>query len=942
MKYVMVQGDICMKDKLKTKKQLIDELSKMHKKIADMEESITFVNNDEKVLWAREQKYRLLIENSHDIIYTLDPEGVFTFVSPGWTALLGHPVNQVVGKRFHQFVHPDDIAVCEAFLRKVINKGQRKAGVEYRVRHIDGSWRWHTSNAAPLRNEAGIIISYEGNARDITERKQTEGTLRESENRYRAIFENTGTANAILEEDKIISLVNTEFEKLSGYTREEIEGRKSWAEFVVKEDLEKMANQHRLRRIDTDAARKSYEFRFIDKNGRIKNIYLNVDLIPGTKKSITSLQDITARKQAEEALKESQQQFSDIINFLPDATFVIDKGGKVIAWNRAMEEMTGIKAADMVGKDSYEYALAFYGDRRPILIDLVLQPRKDIEEKYIRTDRQDMFLEAEVYLPSLRGKEVYLFGKASILRDSKGNIVGAIESIRDITVGRQAEKALKYSEERFSKAFHMSPAPTIINTIDEGRYIDVNDSFLRMLGYTREEIIGHTAVELYIWPDVDNRRYIVNKLRSQGFLRGEMLHLQTKTGEMRDVRMSSEIIALNENKFVLSICYDTTDQEKLESQLRQAQKMEAIGTLAGGIAHDFNNILGAVMGYTEMALGLPIVDDRLRRYLMQIFKASERARDLVKQILTFSRKGNEKLTSLRVSPVIKEVLKLLRASLPSTIEIYHDIQSEPDTVLADSTQIHQILMNLCTNAAYAMPEKKGEIKVSLVSEEIKSDDPCGLIPGMYLKLTVSDTGIGMDSATMGRIFDPFFTTKKTGEGTGLGLSVVYGIVKSYGGTITVQSEVEKGTEFCVYLPLFMRAEDNKEAQQEESVSRGKERILFVDDEEMLVELGKSILASMGYDVVGMTSSLAALELFNAHPEQFDLVITDMTMPNMTGMELAKKLLQIKPEIPVILCTGFSETVTLESVKSIGLKDLIMKPFKQHQIAESIRRTLDKK
>lgn len=931
-----------MNDKLKTKKQLMDELSQLHKRIADMEESFTFVNNDENILREREQNYRLLIENSYDIIYILNPEGVFTFVSPGWTALLGHPVNQVIGKPFHLFVHHDDISVCEAFLQKVINTGQRQAGVEYRVRHIDGSWHWHTSNASPLRNEAGIIIACEGNARDITERKQTEDILRESENRYRAIFENTGTANAILEEDRIISLVNTEFEKLSGYTREEIEGKKSWTEFVVEEDLGKMISQHRLRRIDTNAARESYEFRFRDKYDQIKDIHLNVDLIPGTKKSIASLRDITARKQAEEALKESQQQFSDIINFLPDATFVIDKEGKVIAWNRAMEEMTGIKAADMVGRGNYEYALVFYGERRPILIDLVLQPREDIEERYTRTDRQHMFLEAEAYIPSLRGKEVYLFGKASILRDSKGNIVGAIESIRDVTVAKQAQEALKYSEERFSKAFHMSPAPTLISTIEEGRYIDVNDSFLRMLGYIREEIIGHTTVELSLWPDADNRRYIVKKLRKQGFLREEMLYLQTKRGEIRNVRVSSEIIALNGKELVLSIFYDITDQEKLEARLRQAQKMEAIGTLAGGIAHDFNNILGAVMGYTEMALGVPAVDDRLRRYLMQIFKASERARDLVKQILAFSRKGEEMLVPLRVSPIITEVLKLLRASLPSSIEICQEIQSDQDTVLADSTQIHQILMNLCTNAAYAMPGKKGEIKVTLVSEDIKSGDSSGLSPGMYLKMMVSDTGIGMDSTTKGRIFDPFFTTKSPGEGTGLGLSVVYGIVKSYGGTITVQSELGQGTAFCVYFPLFMRAEINKEAKPEESVSGGKERILFVDDEEMLVELGKSLLSSLGYEVVGMSSSLAALELFSDHPEQFDLVITDMTMPNMTGIELAQKLLRLKPEMPVILCTGFSEAVTPESVKSSGVKDLIMKPFKRHQIAESVRRVLDKK
>lgn len=1031
---------------------------------------ITARKRAEETLQKREEKYRLLIENSHDIIYILTPEGIFTFVSPGWPALLGQEVNQVVGKPFQQFVHPDDIGECEIFLKKMVETEQRQTDIEYRVRHIDGSWHWYISNAVPLKDKAGMVIGYEGIARDITDRKQVEESLRSSEikfrtlydstsdaiillNRdglfdcnkaavamfgctrdellskkiadlsppkqfggkdsytlggemitaalkngsvdfewihkrfdtdehfpsevlftvmelngkafiqavirnitarkqaeealkeseivYKAIFENTGTATVIMEEDETISLANTECERLSGYTRKEIEGKKKWTEFVVKDDLEMMTAQHKLRRIDADAAQKSYESRIVDKGGRIKNIHFNVDLIPGTKKSVASLLDITERKQAEEALKESQQQFSDIINFLPDATFVIDKVGKVIFWNLAMEEMTGIKAADMLGRDNYEYALPFYGERRPLLADLVLNPRKDIEDKYSRTDRENMFLEAEVYIPYFRGREIYLFGKASILRDSRGNIVGAIESIRDVTLKKQSEEALKHSEERFSKAFHISPLPIVITTVNDGRYIDVNDSYLRMMGYTREEVIGHTANELSIWADFNNRRNVVKKLAKQSFLRNEVFKFLTKTGETRDALVSAETIVLNGNNFLLFICYDITDQEKLESQLRQAQKMEAIGTLAGGIAHDFNNILGAVMGYTEIALGYTNVDDHISRYLTQILKASERARDLVKQILTFSRKSDEKLIPMRVSPVIKEALKLLRASLPTTIKISQNIQSNPDTVFADPSQIHQILMNLGTNAAYALREKKGEIAVSLVSEEIKIGNTCGLVPGMYLKLTVGDTGAGIDSTIMGRIFDPFFTTKKPGEGTGLGLSVVYGIVKSYDGAVTVQSEPGKRTEFSIFLPLFTGAGDNQEAEADEFIAGGRERILFVDDEEMLVELGKSILNNMGYDVVGRTSSPEALELFRACPERFDLVVTDMTMPHMTGIELAKKLMQIKPGIPVIICTGFSETVTQEGVKSVGVKDLIMKPFNRRRIAESIRGALDK-
>ena len=769
--------------------------------------------------------------------------------------------------------------------------------------------------------------------------KQTEKSLKESENRYRSIFENTGAATVILEEDKTISLANTEFERLTGYTRDEIEGRKKWTEFVTTEDLERMAAQHRLRRIDAAAALKNYEFHLVDKDGHIKDIHICIDIIHGTTNSVASLLDITDRKQAVEDLRESQRQLADIIDFLPDATFVIDKQGTVIAWNRAMEEMTGIKAADILGRGNYEYALPFYGERRPILIDLVLKPQDDVEVKYTYTERKDTFLEAETYIASLVGREVYLYGKASILRDSRGDIVGAIESIRDITSRKQAEEALKYSEERFSKAFHISPAPTIISTIEDGKYVDANDSFLRMLGYTRDEVIGHTAIELAVWADINDRNLVAEKYGSQGFVRDLLLHLRTKKGEIRDVLASAEIIALNGSQFVLSIFYDITDQEKLESRLRQAQKMEAIGTLAGGIAHDFNNILSAIMGYTEIALLEAHKDEHLRQYLEQIFKASERARDLVKQILAFSRKTDEKLLPVRVTPVIGEVLKLLKASLPSTIKISKAFRSDSDMILADPTQIHQILMNLCTNAAHALRDSKGSITIGLDSEEIKAGTPYGLPPGTYVKIVVSDTGVGMDPSMIGRIFEPFFSTRAPGEGTGLGLSVVYGIVKNYDGTITVQSEPGQGTEFCIYLPLLGETGARQDDKSDESIPGGKECILLVDDEEVLVELGKRMLASLGYDVIGKTNSLEALDFFRECPERFDLVITDMTMPNMTGIELARELMKIRPDMPIILCTGFSEDITAEKVNAIGLRALVFKPITQRTIAKSIRLAL---
>ena len=559
-------------------------------------------------------------------------------------------------------------------------------------------------------------------------------------------------------------------------------------------------------------------------------------------------------------------------------------------------------------------------------------------------ERQGFVKDYEVKLKHRDGTAIDGSTSSHPYFDDNGVALGIEGVLRDISRRKRAEDSLRHSEERFSKAFHISPAPTIISTINEGRYIDVNEGFLCMLGYSREEMIGRTASDLNVWANSNDRKIVARKLADNGFLRGEMLHLRTKRGEIRNVLVSAELIEINGEKLILSIFYDITDQEKLEGQLRQAQKMESIGTLAGGIAHDFNNILSAIMGYTDMALGEHKVEDRLRRYLEQVFKAGERARDLVKQILAFSRQSDEKPRPLRVSPIIKEALKLLRASLPSTIHIYQDIQCESDTVLADPTQIHQILMNLCTNAAQAMHDRKGELKVTLAMEEINLHNTLvihhGLSPGMFLKLTVRDTGIGMAPEIMNRIFDPFFTTKKPGKGTGMGLSVVYGIVKGCKGAITVESEPDKKTEFQVYLPLLMETKSEQEIDKTIFIFGGEERILFVDDEENLVQLGKDVLTGLGYEVIGRTSSVEALEMFRIRPRYFDLVITDMTMPNMTGFDLAKEMLMIRPDIPIILCTGCSEMISEEKAKNIGIRQFIMKPLLKNSLAMKIREVLD--
>jgi len=401
-------------------------------------------------------------------------------------------------------------------------------------------------------------------------------------------------------------------------------------------------------------------------------------------------------------------------------------------------------------------------------------------------------------------------------------------------------------------------------------------------------------------------------------------------------------LARSFQKMVDALAKREAEKKKIEQQLWQSQKLEAIGTLAGGIAHDFNNILGIISGYTELALMELPADSRVQNSLSEVFKASGRARDLVHQILTFSRQGEKERRPLQIGSIVKEVLKMLRATMPASVDIKSHIEKNIPAVIADPVQIHQVLMNLCTNAGHAMREQGGLLEVSLTQQEIDLQTAKILSvsnPGRYQKLTIRDTGHGMSQDVIDRIFDPFYTTKGHGQGTGLGLSVVHGVVKNHQGAIKVTSDPGKGTEFEIYFPSKESAKDIAKPALL-PLPTGPERILLIDDELTLLSMASDMLESLGYTVSSRSSSVEALAAFRDHPDAFDLVITDMTMPKMTGAELARQILKLRPNMPIILCTGFSETIQEEAAKSIGIREFVMKPILRRTIAQIIRRVMD--
>jgi two-component system, cell cycle sensor histidine kinase and response regulator CckA len=767
-------------------------------------------------------------------------------------------------------------------------------------------------------------------------RLESEMALRESEERYRIAIEHS-IDGIVLSEKGRYFFANAVFLKIFGYERaDEIIG-KNITTTVHPDDKERVWRIYNLR-VQGKEVPEMYEFKGIRKDGAPNHIEITATkiLYNGRTLILAYFRDITEKKKAEQTLNEAQERYAALYDRSFDGVYLHDFEGNYLDGNKALTGLTGysreefasLKFSDLISPDQFLLAAES--------TDAIVRQGS---EKQVRT-YQIRTKDSELREVETRGALIYRNGKPYAIQGI----------VRDVTDQKKAEKALKESELKFRSLFDDSPHPFAITSLKDGKVMDVNNRFCELTGYAKDELIGKGTVEHGFYTQQDRNR-VLDQLREFGKIEGFELNYRAKDKKIINCLLSAATINLNDEPFILSMYVDVTDLKRLESQLRQSQKMESVGTLAGGIAHDFNNILGIILGNAEMAKlcinGGNLADHPVEYNIDQIIEASLRARQVIRQLLDFSRQGRQTKFSLIISPLIKESLKLLRSLIPANIDIRQSYKDDASKALVDPTQIHQVIINLCTNASAAMSERGGVIDVAhdtvVVNENETNRDHYGNPePGRYIRLRIRDTGDGIAPEDLDRIFDPYFTTKGIGVGTGLGLSVVHGIVNDLKGAITVSSEPRKGTTFTILFPVADTDIKEDVIYENTEVPVGNERVLLIDDEPHLGGIAKEMLKNLGYCALHVESGAEALKMFGSDPHQFDLVVTDMAMPGMTGPDLAGEISRIRPDMPMILCTGHNKNMDEEKALKMGFKAFLIKPVTMTALAGAVREVLDKK
>ena len=900
----------------KTMEEIPFEFTYLRRRISALEEALR----------ESEERYHALFEDAYDGICIIQ-DGVFKAANPELRLILGCEESDLVGHPFTEVLHPDVLGEALSMFAEYM-RGMKLPGAYETILRKRGGERIYAE-------VSGSIVQYEGREasmitlRDVTSRKNVEASLHKTEERYRRLVENANDLLWQVDLSGVFTFVSPTVRKLMGYEPKELIGK--GLEAVLTPESVVRARTSMQRRLAGELGREGVAMDLFHRRRDGSEFLGEIVTTPlfdagGQLQGVQGVtRDVTARRAAELRLRESENTLRALLNSITESIVLIRPDGEVVTANEAFCSRLGVSLDTLTGKDVLSFMPPEVAEERRTRAEQVLQERRPITFE----DNRGSYAFEATYYPVLddEGRVQYLV------------IVGV-----DISQRRNMETSLRESEAerlRLATAIEQSAESVVITDVT-GAIQYVNPAFEQTTGYRREEVLGRNPRMLRSGKhDAAFYRTLWRTLTQGRVWHGRFIN-RRKDGSLYDEDATISPVRNGRGEIIhyVALKRDITHEVSLEKQLRQSLKMEAIGTLAGGIAHDLRNILALILGHGEIALRSLVEEHPVRENIDHICKAGNRASDLVKRILTFSRRQDQERKPLRIAQVVNETIKLLRGMIPPTVEIRQTLE-DGGLVLADATQIQEVIVNLCTNAYQAMGPHGGVLKLDLQEVEVRQDqvaDAGVLHEGRYARLRISDTGNGIPTADLPYIFDPFFTTKKPGEGTGLGLSMVHGAVLGNGGAILVDSQPGKGSTFDVYLPS-LEEEEEMGAGELMPPACGTERILLVDDEEDLVFMESQLLEGLGYTVTAETSSTAALERFRENPDAFDLLILDNVMPKLTGVELSREALSIRPNIPILLMTGYSEGVTADQAKLMGIAEFLMKPFSTAVFSEAIRRVL---
>ncbi|MCG8615594.1 MAG: response regulator [Desulfobacterales bacterium] len=641
--------------------------------------------------------------------------------------------------------------------------------------------------------------------------------------------------------------------------------------------------------------------------------------------------NLVERKKVEQALKESEKSYRTLAENLPGVVYrVFLQEGRRQYFNRRIETLTGY--CEVEGDTGATCSMESL---------IVPEDRPRVDAELAAAVKAVAPFELTYRIRSRDGNIKYCHERGQVIADENNLPLYIDGVIFDVTAQKETETALADSRQEWQNIIENANVG-IYRVTTGGKLLMLNRFMARLFGFgSVGEMMDDIPNIQALYVNIEDRTRLVDGLVADKHVRGVEIPVRHRDGNTLWVRVDARMVADTSGREVVEgFMLDITEEKKLMTRIQQSQKMEAIGELSGGIAHDFNNILTPIIGMSEIIANRPGLDQKIVNYANKINQSAHRAGELVKQILSFGRQAQFERVPVKLQPLIGEVRKLMRATIPSNIQMSYAVDASVGAVMADPTQMHQILMNLITNAYHAVEAMDGEITVELSACHQREGHPGGLTAGVYARLIVADTGPGIPPDIFDKIFDPYFTTKKKGKGTGLGLAVVYGIVKEHGGDIQVSTAVGEGTRFEVLLPVTEQGDREVTQDTASPPKKGNEHILLVDDEDAIVEMYGVQLERLGYKLTTFTSSTAALAAFSKTPDAFDLVITDMTMPKLTGDNLSAELLKIRPDIPIVICTGFSERMNDEIAAEIGVKGLLMKPVTRSEMGGMIRKVLE--